>query len=316
MTAGNVLVNDTVRIRVRFIDIDPTTGDEIEISPTLVTVNIFDSEDAIVETGQAQAVSGSTSSYYYDFTATIAGEYKITFVGTFANSTFVNVNQNLYVSSQTAEYRPTITLTADEVIAFGADIFPLYVDPETIQSIFPDATKLEIAELIHNFSHEIDSIIGIKATTTNPMAWIESYGIAPYSVVEYIKAATCCDLTRVYGFGGDDELSIQLADLQITNRNTPRSNITRSNATTWCQIAAALRKELMAKRVGMRGVQPKGTPRRVTTPSGASLDLQTGALIYINDTNVYGPRDLFRQGTSAQSGVDDPMPSRGIKRYD
>ena len=67
MTAGNVLVNDTVRIRVRFIDIDPATGNEIEISPTLVNVNIFDSEDTIVETGQAQAVSGSTSSYYYNF---------------------------------------------------------------------------------------------------------------------------------------------------------------------------------------------------------------------------------------------------------
>jgi hypothetical protein len=316
MTAGNVLVNDTVRIRVRFIDIDPTTGDEIEISPTLVTVNIFDSEDVVVETGQAQAVSGSTSSYYYDFTATIAGEYKITFVGTFANSTFVNVNQNLYVSSQTAEYRPTITLSADEIIAFGADIFPLYIDPEMIQSTFPDATKLEIAELIHNFSQEINSIFRINSTTADPVAVMESYGVSPYGVTEYIKASTCCELTRVYGFGGDDELSIQLADLQITNRNTPRSNITRSNATTWCQIAAALRKELLSKRVGMRGVQPKGTPRRVTTPSGASLDLQTGALIYINDTNVYGPRDLFRQGTSAQSGVDDPMPSRGIKRYD
>lgn len=316
MTVGNVLVNDTVRIKVRFIDIDPTTGDEIGISPTLVTVNIYNSEDVLVQTGQAQAVAGSTSSYYYDFTATIAGEYKITFVGSFANSSYVNVNQNLYVSSQTAEYRPTITLSADETISFGADISPLYVDPEIIQSTFPDATKLEIAELVHNFSHEINSIIGIKSTTIDPIASMESYGISVYAVTEYIKASTCCELTRVYGFGGDDELSIQLADLQITNRNSPRSNITRSNATTWCQIAAALRKELLSKRVGMRGVQPKGTPRRVTTPSGASLDLQTGALIYINDTNIYGPRDTFRQGTSSQSGVDDPMPGRGIKRYD
>jgi hypothetical protein len=316
MTVGNVLVNDTVRIKVRFIDIDPTTGDEIGISPTLVTVNIYNSEDVLVQTGQAQAVAGSTSSYYYDFTATIAGEYKITFVGSFANSSYVNVNQNLYVSSQTAEYRPTTTLSADETISFGADISPLYIDPEIIQTIFPDATKLEIAELVHNFSHEINSIIGIKSTTVDPMALMESYGISAYTATEYIKASTCCELTRVYGFGGDDELSIQLADLQITNRNSPRSNITRSNATTWCQIAAALRKELLSKRVGIRGVQPKGTPRRVTTPSGASLDLQTGALIYINDTNVYGPRDMFRQGTSSQSGVDDPMPGRGIKRYD
>jgi hypothetical protein len=207
-------------------------------------------------------------------------------------------------------------LSADEVIAFGADITPLYVDPETIQSIFPDATKLEIAELIHNFSHEIDSIIGVKSTTADPMALIESYGIAPYSVVEYIKAATCCDLTRVYGFGGDDELSIQLADLQITNRNTPRNNVTRSNATTWCQIASALRKELLSKRVGIRGVQPKGIPQRKVTPSGASLDPQTGALIYINDTNVYGPRDMFRPGVSTQADIADPMPDRGIKRYD
>ena len=316
MTIGNVLVNDTVRIKVKFVDVDPNTGDQISISPTLVNVTVYDSNDESVATSVAIAVSGSTSDYYYDFTPTEVGEYKITFVGFFQNTTYITVNQHLYVSSQSVEYKPTVTLSADEIISFGADIEPLYLDPEIVQTIFPDATKLEIAELIHNISHEVNSIFGIKSTTTDPMSVIESYGTSTYAVAEYIKASACCQLTRVYGFGGDDELSIQLADLQITNRNVPRSNITRSNATTWCQIAAALRKEILTKRVGIKGVQPKGLPRKVATPSGASLDPQTGALIYINDTGVYGPRDMFRPGVSTQADIVDPMPDRGIKRYD
>jgi hypothetical protein len=316
MAIGNVLVNDTVRIKVKFIDTDPNTGEQVDISPVLVTVTVYNSDDEVVTTSTATAVSGSTSDYYYDFTPTLIGEYKITFVGSFADSTYITVNQSLYVSSQTVEYKPTVTLSADEIISFGADIEPLYLDPEAVQVIFPDATKLEIAELIHNISHEINSIFGITASTTDPMSVIEGYGSSTYAVAEYIRASACCQLTRIYGFGGDDELSVQLADLQITNRNTPRSNITRSNATTWCQVAAALRKEILTKRVGIRGVQPKGLPQRVVTPSGASLDPQTGALIYINDTNVYGPRDMFRPGVKTQADPTDPMPDRGIKRYD
>jgi hypothetical protein len=310
---GNVLVNDTVRIKVKFVDINPSTLEQEEVSPASVFVNITNSSNENIINEGATQLTGSE--YYYDFTPSVADEYQITFTGVLQNGTQITVKQSLYVSTPTEQYRPTVTLREDEVITFAADIDPLYVDPEEVLLIFPDSSRLEVAEIIHGYSHEVNSIFGIKLDTPNPMSVIEGYGVSSFSIYQYIKASTACELTRIYGYGGDDELSVELADLKITNRNTPRSNITRSNATTWCQIAAALRKEIVNKRVGIRGVQPKGLPRfKGYSPSG-SLDPETGALIYINDTNTYGSRDMSRPGLPSVNG-DDPMPDRGIKRYD
>jgi len=313
--SNNVLVNDTVRIKVKFIDYNPATEEQEEVSPSSVSVLIKNSDDVQVVSASATALSPSTSEYYYDFTPTEADQYIVKFTGLMPDSSQIVVSQNLYVSDPDEEFKPTITLREDEIISFGADISPLYVDPDEILRIFPDSSRLEIAELVHGFSHEVDSMFGIKSDTENPMALIASYGISTFTVAQYIKASTACELTRIYGYGGEDELSVELADLKITNRNTPRNNISRSNATTWCQIAAALRKEIMGKRVGVKGVQPKGLPRQKGISPSGTLDLETGSLIYINDSNTYGGRDLSRPGLPSVEG-DDPIPDRGIRRYD
>lgn len=320
MSNINVLVNDTVRIKVKFIDVDPTTGDQIDVSPMLVSVKVFDSED--VELISTTATQLTPSQFYYDYTPNKEGIFKVRFVGTLLNGKYITVDQQLYVSTPTAEYKPTITLRENETITFAADIEPLYLDPETILSYYPDATALEVGEIIHQYSHEVNQMFGIATVDANVdvqenvMDVLSNNGVSTFSIVEYIRASVLCQLTKIYGFGGDDELSLELADFKITNRNTPKNNVTRSNATTWCQIAAALRKEILSKRVGARGIQPKGLPRKTVTPTGASLDPQTGALIYINDTNVYGPRDMFRPGVTTIADPEDPMPDRNIKRYD
>jgi hypothetical protein len=306
--ANTVLVNDTVKITVSFID-----GDREEVSPSEVIVNIVDSEGQSVTAPTVNEVS--PSEYYINFTPTYAEQYTISFIGLITNAPDIVASQILYVSDPDEEYKPTVTLREDEVISFAADISPLYVDPDEILLIFPDSSRLEIAEVIHGYSHEVNSLFSITEDTVNPLEIMTNYGVPPFSVYQYIRAATACELTRIYGYGGDDELSVELADLKITNRNTPRSNITRANATTWCQIAAALRKEIVNKRVGIKGVQPKGLPRfKGYSPSG-SLDPETGALIFINDTNTYGSRDMSRPGLPSIQG-DDPIPDRGIKRYD
>lgn len=314
---NKVLVNDTVRIKVKFVDTDPVTLEQTEVSPVSVFVVVLDASGTQIVSTSATQITGSE--YYYNFSTSNAGEYTITFTGTLANNSSITVSQQLYVSSITEEYKPTITLRSDESIAFAPDISPLYLDPESLLSIFPDATLLEIGELIHGYSHEVNQLYGITelpGTEEDPLAKINNVTGVTYTVIDYIRASVACELSRMYGFGGDDELTVQLGDLSITNKNTPKSEINRSNATTWCQIAAALRKEILSKRVGIKGVQPKGLPRKVVTPSGSSLDPQTGALIYINDTNVYGPRDMFNPGVTTEPDVQDPMPDRGIKRYD
>lgn len=317
MTVNRVLVNDTVKIKVKFVDTDPVTLEQQDVTPTSVAVAVFNSENEQISSAAAQQISGSE--YYYNFSATSAGEYTIVFTGTLANNSIITASQQLYVSSITEEYKPSITLRADETISFAPDISPLYLDPEELLTIFPDATLLEIGELIHNYSHEVNQLYGITnlpGTEEDPLAKISDVTSVTYTVIDYIRASVACELSRTYGFGGDDELTVQLADLSISNKNIPRSDITRSNATTWCQIAAALRKEILSRRVGLRGVVPKGLPKKVIVPSGGSLDPQTGALIYINDTSAYGSRDLYRPGVPNEEQGTDPMPDRGIKQYD
>ena len=300
MTVGNVFVNDTVRIKVKFVDIDANTGAQVDVHPLSVSVRVLDSdENEIIST---TASSLTASEFYYDYTPSEAGQYKVSFVGTLANNSYITVNQQLYVSTSSEDYRPTVTLRADEVISFAPDIDPLYLDPEELLAIFPDATLLEIGELINHYSLEVKEMYAIQDDNTNP--------VLPFTVLEYIKAASACELSRTYGFGGDDELSLKLADLEITNRSQPRNVATRSNATTWCQIAASLRREILAKRVSMRGVVPKGLPNKRLYANYKTLDPQTGKLIYLSDKELYGP------GRTVPTEPEDPMPDRGLRQYD
>lgn len=305
--SNSILVNDTVRIKVKFIDLDAITGDQIEIEPVSVNVKVFNSEKVEIISTAATAIT--TSQFYYDYTPTLAGQYTVKFTGTLVDNTYIVVNQQLYVSAPTEEYRPSVILGSTETISFAPDLKPLYVDPESIKSVFPDATLLEIGEIIHGFSHEVNLIYDIELGDLDPMYTIASSGASTFTIIEYIKAATCCQLSRTYGYGGDDELSMQLGDFQVTNRSLPRQSINRGNATTWCQIAAALRKEIMSFRVGPLSMRPKGLPAVRLGTAGATVDPATGQLIYLSDRDLYGRE----KKVTAQ---DDPMPDRGLRKYD
>jgi len=310
MTVGNVLVNDTVRIKVHFVDINSTTGDQVDISPASVTIVITDSNNSQVFSGPATAESGSTSKYYYDYTPTVAGQFKIKFIGILSDSTAITVEQQIYVSTSSDYYRPTITLKDSETIYFAPDLEPLYLDPEQLLPIFPDSSLLEIGELIHLYSHEVNqmySITYLPGTEEDPLAQLSKFTTSTFSILEYIRAAVCCELSRTYGFGGEDELSVQIGDLRVTNKAMPRDNVTRANATTWCQMSAALRKEILTKKVGMRGVQPKGIPGKRISPT--TVDPITGTAVYLSDTTYLAPVDIGEI-------VDSDNPDRRLKKYD
>jgi hypothetical protein len=295
---ANILVNDTVRLKVKFIDVD-TNGNQVEVSPVSVSMIITNSSNVI--TVSVTPTSLSSSEFYYDYTPSIPGTYKVSFVGILANNTTISVNQQIYVSTPTEDYRPTVFLREDEIIAFAADIEPLYLDPEQLLPYFPDASLLEIGEFVHNYSIEIKNIFKLLET--------EDGTNIPFTAFEYIRAATCCELTRVYGNGGDDELSVRLGDLSITNKNLPRNTLSRANATTWCQIAAMLRKEMLTSKVGMKAVQPKGLPTLPTIGAGRTMDPYTGLSVYYTPRDLYGP-------THIQSPDENPIPERGIRKYD
>jgi hypothetical protein len=296
---SSVLVNDAVRIKVKFVDVDNSTGAQIPVSPQSVIVTIRKSDNAVVVSTAATALSASE--YYYDFVPSSADTYKITFVGSMANGTQITVNQSLYVSTLADEYNPVIKLKADEIIIFAPDVEPLYLNPEELRAYFPEAPLLEIGEYIHHFSIEVKNIYSYNDHITGEDL--------PFVASEYIKAATACELSRTYSYGGDDDISVQLGDLTVTTRNLPRNEITRGNATTWCQIAAALRKEMLAGKTGPKGFQPKGLPTFSTATAGKTIDAETGKVIYLSDRELYGPGKKI-------TPKDDPLPKRKIRSYD
>jgi hypothetical protein len=302
MSTSNVLVNDTVKLKVKFLDQD-INGNQVEATMSSVNVKIVNSKEEEIVNTLATAVSGSLSEYYYNFTPTIAGAYAVTFTGITAGSPSKTIvsRTNIYASTSTTEYKPTVTLRADETILFAPDLYPLYLDPEELLSIFPDASLIEIGEMIYHYSLEIKEIYGLGDDVDG--------STLPFTILEYIKAAAACELSRTYGFGGDDELSLKLGDLEITNRSAPRQVATRSNATTWCQIAASLRREVLAKKVSMKGVMPKGYPSIRTRTSGKRVDPQTGKMVYLSDIELMGPGRTV-------SVKDEPEFDRGLRQYD
>ena len=293
-----IYVNDTVRIKVKFSDFD-SNGNSVDLEPVSVTVDIFKSDETQVVDSVASSLSSSL--FYYDFTPTSADTYSIKFSGLLDNGSTVIVQQTLYVSSSAVEYKPTQTLGTDETIVFAPDVEPLYIDPDEILPYFPDATLLEIGEMVHIYSQEVKKLYKLRDD--------QDVSELPIIVYDYIKAAVACDLTRTYGFGGDDEVSISLGDLSINNRNVPRNTVTRDNASTWCQIATALRKELISAKVGPRAMSPKGDLGGSIPTSGGVRHPDTGKIVYLSDRELYGP------GRKPPKD-NDPMPQRDLRSYD
>ena len=300
MSLSNILVNDTVKLKVKFLDQD-SIGGQVEASMSTVAIKIVNSSEEIVVNTTATLLSGSE--YFYNFTPTLPGAYAVTFTGLTSStpSRTIVSRTNIYPNTSATEYKPTVTLRADETILFAPDLEPLYLDPEELVSIFPDASLIEIGEMIHHYSLEIKEIYTLNDDIDG--------STLPFTILEYIKAASACELSRTYGFGGDDELSLKLADLEITNRSAPRQVATRSNATTWCQIAASLRREVLARKVSIKGVMPKGFPGTKLRTSGRRIDSQTGKLVYLSDIDLYGP------GKNVAI-KDQPHFDRDLRQYD
>ncbi len=283
---ADILVNDIVRLRVKFVDIGQD-GSQVNADVSAVLLKIYNSDN--LQILSVTPISVNASEYYYDYSPSLAGVYKVTFSGIKTSGATIVVNQQVYVSTSSLEYKPTINLKENEVITFAADIEPVYLDPELLLPFFPDVSLLEIGELIYSASLEVKSIYKLLDT--------ENGDNIPFTALEYIRASTCCELTRAYGNGGDDELSIRLGDLSVTNRSLPRNTLSRANATTWCQIAAVLRKEMLTAKTGIRAVQPKGLPTMPTIGAGNNMDPYTGLFAY-------------------QSSGANPIPSRKIRKYD
>ena len=304
MSAANVLVNDTVRIKVHFVDINSTTNEQVDVNPVSVIVRIYNSSDQQVISTFGTSLTSST--FYYDYKPSSAGEYRIQFLGTLSDGTLISVEQQLYVSTSTVDYKPTVTLRATETIYFAADVVPLYVDPEILLPFFPESSVLQVGEIIHYYSKEVSEIY-----TSYSNEIINNGSALNFTAQEYIKSATACELSRTYGYGGgDDEVSVRLGDLEVRNRNSPRTLVTRANAVTWCQIATALRSEMITRKVGAKGVVVRNAGNNIPNPT--TVDPLTGTSVYLSETGLY------TMGVNGNITMEDNFinPNRTLKKYD
>lgn len=241
--ANTVVVDETVRVSVTFHDWG--SGSTSVIDPQSVAVDILDSTEqrtVAVET----AVRESPGVWYYDWTPTSLGRFYIEFKGFFADGQTSLVREDLDVVTYQAPISTTTeTLEQDYEFTFFTSLSPLYVDPEELLLVYPDATIAEATEAVVRFSLEVQSLLANPQDQPPPRA------------VEYVRAASLCTLARVHDAAMSGmETTFTLGDLTVKNGSSSRGSVAGSGLGNWCEQAAALRKEMLrtAGTAGMRAV--------------------------------------------------------------
>lgn len=301
---SSIYVNETIRVKVTFYEWDDSQDpDEVE-DPVSVVYNIYDEAASPTLLATGTPVRESAGIYYYDWTPSVAGDYIFTFVGTFADDTTDVVTTHFEVLAIGAVSSGT-PLMADEVFTFGGVISPLCVNPDELLAVFPDATELDVAEALWRSTTEVYSLLSLDSTTSCPTTPV---------VLDYIKAAAACELSRVFELGDGNEQSMMLGDFSVTYRSFPKSRVNRGNATTWCETAAALRNEVIYKITAPRAfvagaVYDNPIPqRKLDRVARSNSDI--GFPLMIDPTNPNDPTmNFLGVGPTQKQGLLDGEPS-------
>lgn len=238
-----VLLNDSIRLTAKFSSWNASTDESALQDPNTIVGTIYDEDMVLVSNFTPTHVS--TGVYQYVWTPNTLGIFYVEFKGTYADSSEDIVREQFEVSltSDSTASGVSVTLEEDQFVSFMPELSPIYVDPEEILSVFPDASPIEINEYLAIFSAELDEFLGDEPL--NGMA------------LDFVKASTCCALSKIYDISdGADISSFTLGELSVTTRSFPKSKVTRGNASSWCELAAALRIEMLRKwnRAGMRQI--------------------------------------------------------------
>ncbi len=185
----------------------------------------------------------STGLYSYTWTVPSSGKFKFTFTGLTADATPSTVTQERVFF---VESTPESTLISDIEYSFLPELTPLYMDPEQLAVYYPDVDLVEAAQIIYSVSLELEELLGSSPEITT-------------LVKEYLKAASLCELSKIHfmsggmdGFESTD--SFTLGDLQVSRGAGPSGGGARYGAKSWCELADILKKELVAGKIGMKGV--------------------------------------------------------------
>lgn len=249
-----VFVGSPVRVSVTFRALVNNVSTVVD--PVSVVVNILDSTGAILFSDTP--VKDGFGIYHYDWTPSATGPYTMQFVGTFSDSTTDTVSSNFVAETYTSQPFDVSsnTLEQDQYLTFMVDPTPFYIDPEAVQSVFPEASLIQISELIYDASQEaLDFFTDTGAP--GPQTQVITPNIQT-TIEDFVMATVCCNLMRIYAIGGMNDITeVSLGDLTVNTRNNIKEHgINRASASTWCELAGVIRDELYAlsNRSGMKAI--------------------------------------------------------------
>lgn len=297
----NATVDDTIKLTATFRTWDDEVEEATIEDPVLVEGYVLDQSEAELDTFTPTKISDGI--YFYDWTPQAVGIYILRMVATFADTSEDVVEETFYV--ETDSLATGDTLMVDTEIKFAGILTPLCINPDELLQIFPDATELDVAEALWRASTEAHSVLGLPSDTECPTSIV---------ALDFIKASAACELSRVFELGDGNEQSMVLGDFSVTYRSFPKSSVNRGNATTWCELAAALRNEMIYKATSPRAfvagaVYDNPIPERKLdrlVRSNSSI----GYPLMIDPTNPNDPTlNLWGSDSTHKQGLLDGEPS-------
>lgn len=227
--ATQVLNGETTILTASFYSWSSSGGDLVD--PSLVEGFVKDTDFNTIST--FTPVRDSLGVYKYSWTPSTIGDFYLEFKGTHADAT-IDIVRDLFSVVGVIAGQTEATLGDDQYIQWMTTLTPMYLDPEEISSIFPDATNFEIAEYIFIASSEVQEFLEL-----------DSNDVVPSKAIEYIKASVLCSLSRVYEPNQGAGETITLGDLTVDSKRSPKNYPNRATAVGWCELAYVLRQEMV-----------------------------------------------------------------------
>lgn len=239
---------DSVRLSATFIDYDSVTGEEIPVTnPDNVEGSIFkwDGSSWVANGTFTPAPDLEPGVYFHDWVPGSEGLFRIIIEATININTTVTNERQIYVGA----FTPSKTLAKDAVYLFIPEVEPFYLDPERVLIYYPDGDLPEIAEKIYRFSKELEWIVG-----ESPI-----HELTPL-MENFLLASVLCELSMIYVFDGGlsgftQSDMFRLGDLQVqSGSGSGGSSSGNGNGvpTTWCEMAALLKDQLVSGKAGIR----------------------------------------------------------------
>lgn len=282
-------VGDSIRLQVTFRSWSETPETSVIEDPVTAVFELYNDASSPTLILSTAATKISDGIYYYIWTPLEAGTYTAQFVGTFADDSVDEVASEFIISEISTSVAETsgTSLGSDYEVLFTGVIDPLYIDPAEIAIYFPDVLYADIAEIIYRYSVQLKDLLSLGDDEAAP--WIGQ---------EWIAAATACELSRQQDWsGGSGNVNmVQLGDLMVkTGAAGARPGvITRGTASNWCELAGAIRTELLHMKTKPRAVV-RGAAYQSPIPPRQLKDWETNGRFYPDSPIMQGLLDELKK---------------------